>query len=365
MEFNVTKQTLEPILFAAYRAVNTSSPMAALTGILLSLKGGKLTATGTDLEIAVSASVDVEAIDEGTALLPASHFYELVKRLPDGPLSFSIESTAVIRHSSRKWEVTTLPVDEYPDIPNVEGGKVTVKTVEFLNALRKVKDVCINDPARPVFGGVYFNITPFGLEMVATDTHRINWTYVPASGDDAQAIVPGKVLGEIMRVVKSDQTDIIIGSNLAKFISGDMVVVSRLISGKYPDAVGMVPTSFDGKTKINVSELIDTLNRVSLLTSKENNRSTAKLNITGGTFVVDATNEVGSLHEKLKCTHEGKPVEMNFNVEYLIEPLRFCSEPTLCFVSTGRTPCLKIDDNGFYSMVLPIIEKKKAKDDAA
>ncbi|OPX89430.1 MAG: DNA polymerase III subunit beta [Pelotomaculum sp. PtaB.Bin104] len=356
MQITTTKEVLESAAFAAYRAVNPKNPLVIMSGVLLTAKGDQLTITGSDVEVTITSTIPVEVIDEGSVVLPGRYFYELVRRLPEGPVSIeTFKKEAKIKYGKQQASSSVLPVDEYPAIPKVEGRVVEVDAAEMISSVKKVYFVCLDDPVRPTLSGVYFNATPFGIEIVSTDLYRINWAYVQAEGEEGQAIVSKRGLEEMIKVFRSGKLLITFGSNLVSFANESTKIVVRLIEGKYPNIASSIPTH-NAKMRVSRDELLETLNRAVLLTDK-NNFSTVDITAKDKTLIVEACSETGTLCEEIRIEeYEGKPIEVFFNTRYLIDSLSVCSNPTLVFA--GPMNCVKIEDNNFYSLVLPVTKKR-------
>ncbi len=350
MEFTTTRQTLEEVLYAAQRAVNPRSPLPIATGVLLSAKNERLTATGTDLEITISKSVAIERVtDEGSIVVPGK-FYEIVKRLPKGPVHIKTGNNEItITYGKQQVKASTLPVNEFPKAPTIESkSNIVLDTSDFINAIEKVYFACSS--THPNLAGVFFDITPSGVEFVATDSHRLNQTHLSGIGLEAQAIVPRRALEET-KVLQGERTAITVGENLIAFASDNVTIVSRIVDGNYINYKIVIPREISTRIKICTNELISTLDRAVLL--QKEGVPMVFLNIKNGEMAVSAINESFSLNETLQLAeHEGKAIKVCFNTKYLLDSLKVCDEdPYLCF-STG--PSIKIEDEDFSSLILAI-----------
>ncbi|MCL6478134.1 MAG: DNA polymerase III subunit beta [Peptococcaceae bacterium] len=358
MQITTTKEVLESAAFAAYRAVNPKNPLVILSGVLLTAKGEQLSITGSDLEVTITSTIPVEVIDEGSVVLPGRYFYELVRRLPEGPVHIETsEKEAKIKYGKQQASSSVFPAIEYPTIPEIEGRVVEVDAAELISGVKKVFFACVDNPGRPNLSGVYFNATPFGIEMTSTDLYRINWTYVQAEGEEGQAIIPKRALDEMVKVFRNGKLAITFGSSFVSFSDDKTTILVRVIEGKYPDINATMPVCHT-KARVNRNELLDTLNRAALLTDK-NNFSSVDILIKDGTLLIEACSETGTLSETHKCLHEGKNIEVSFNTRYLIESLEVCgSNATMVF--SGPMNCIKFEETNYYSMILPLKKRSEA-----
>jgi DNA polymerase-3 subunit beta len=352
MQFITKKSVLETIISAASRAVNNKSPLPALTGILLEAKGDMLTAIGSDAEITVTSSASVEVIDEGRIILPSKYFCELVKRLPSGPVSINVvDNSAIVRYGKQKATSAVMPAEEYPSIPNEEGSAVEVDTTELIASIKKTYFVCLDDITNSNLSGVYFNVTPFNIEVAATDRTRANMSFMQGEGDEGSVIVPKRCLEEVIKLFKDSKARIIIGSNLVTFICGNIKIKSRVISGRFPNLYFKLP-KIVAKTNVNSSELLDTLSRASLLVNPEG-YSTVDITIKDNFLTVESIGTSGTLTEQMKVEHEGESVEMTFDTRYLTETISVCGDhPTLHFM--GKYTPVQVNEENFFSFLPPI-----------
>lgn len=361
MHFTTKKDVLEGIVSAASRAVNLRSPLPVLTGVHLEAKGDILTATGSDLEVTTISSVPVEVVDEGSIILPSKFFCELVKRLPDGQVSFEVaDNSAVIRYGKQKATSAVMPATDYPFIPSEEGKTVEVDTAEFISSVKKTYFACLDEIGRPNLSGVLLNVTPFNIEVAATDTRRANMAFMQAEGEEGRAIVPRRSLEEAIKLFRDPKTQITIGTNLVTLTCGNIKIKTRVIAGKYPDFYSKLPKAIT-RVKVNSSELLDTLNRASLLVNADG-ISIIDITVKDNLLTVESIGVSGSVSEQLKVEHEGEPVEMSFIAKYLAETIAVCgNHPTLYFM--GKYSPLRVDEENFFSIILPI--RKTTKESAA
>lgn len=358
MQFTTTKKNLESALHAAQQAVNPRNPLPILTGVLLTVKDDNLTITGTDLENTISRTVTVEEIvDEGQVVIPAKQFYELVKRLPD--ISVTIETTedgVKITYGKQKAQIKTFKVEEYPVISKPD-DPVTIEldTEELLNAIRKVYFAAADDITQGILSGVLFRFSPFGMELAATDRHRLNWHTIAAEADDAKdVVIPKQTLEKIIRLFQAFQdgkTTITVGENLVQFASNGLSIYSRIMSGQYPAFEKFVPKEFHAECTFNTKEILGALDRASLMTSK-NHAPIARLIIKDGLFNIKAENETGYVDESFNVEHEGA-VDMYFQTKYLQESLSVAGKKATMKFCNNKIA--KIEEEDFYSVIIGVV----------
>ncbi len=353
MKITIARDALENAVYAAFRATNPKSPLVSLTGVLLSARGDSLTATGTDLEVTVSSTVQAEVIDEGDVLLPGRHLNELVKRLPIGPVVFeaSGNGAAVLLYGKQCSKMSVFPLKDYPKIPAVEGEVFTVDPSDLAEAIEKVICACSGDIGTNL-SGVYFDVNPFGMEVVATDKSRLHRAGVSGDGTEASAIVPYRAVAEIKNALRGKKTQAVITfGSLIGVKCGGIDIVSRLIPGKYVsyETITRQEKVISKVQVLNAGEMVDALERALLYTT-EGKLSGVTLEAEDGTMHVKSSGSVGSMHEQLKVVQEGGPVKLSFVTQYLLDALKGCEgNPYLYF--SEKPLAVKVED-GSYSSIL-------------
>ncbi|SHE95431.1 DNA polymerase III beta subunit, N-terminal domain [Desulfofundulus australicus DSM 11792] len=156
MKFTTSKETLESALFAARRAVRHNSPLGILQGIHMTVRGDRLEVVGTDTELTIRYTAEVEVVDEGEVIVNAG-IYDLVKRLPAGPVEVErAENELLLRYSGSEARVSVY-TGEFPAVPSVDGRGIEVDAAEFLNAVGQVYFACYGELDRPILTGVLVN----------------------------------------------------------------------------------------------------------------------------------------------------------------------------------------------------------------
>ncbi|MCL6477856.1 MAG: DNA polymerase III subunit beta [Peptococcaceae bacterium] len=366
MKITIARDALENAVYAAFRATNPKSPLVSLTGVLLSARGDSLTATGTDLEVTVSSTVHAEVIDEGDVLLPGRHLYELVKRLPIGPVVLEASGNeAVLLYGKQCSKMSVFPLKDYPKMPAVEGEVFTVDPSDLAEAIEKVLCACSGDIGTNL-SGVYFDVNPFGMEVVATDKSRLHRAGVSGDGTEASAIVPYRAAVEIKNALRGKKTQAVItfGSLIGVQCSG-INIVSRLIPGKYVpyETITRQEKVISKVQVLNAKEMVDALERALLYTT-EGKVSSVTLEVADGTMHVKSNGSVGSLHEQLKVVQEGGRVKLTFVTQYLLDALKGCEgNPYLYFSDDPLS--VKVEDGGYSSILAAIRQISETAENAA
>lgn len=362
MKFTASKETLESALFAARRAINLNSPLGILKGIHMTVRGDQLTVVGTDAELTIRHTAEVEVVSEGDVIVNVG-ICDLVKRLPAGSTVEveRVEDGILVRYSGNEARIGVYG-GEFPAVPSVSGSGIEVDAAKFLNAVSQVHFACYLGFDKPVLTGVLFKAMPFGLELAATDAVRVNWAYLPADGgDEIEAIIPKNMLEETLKVLSGDKVTICIRDNFVVFRSGPVDIFSRTIAGKFPDYKMVTPPNYYTRVRVKTKVLMDALNRAVLILDEQNVSST-ELKVGGGKITVSAFGVNGSIVETMEADDcEGEPASIRFNTRYLMESVKAVNEKdvTIYFAEhLSRTMAKIVDtEENYYSIIVAMVKK--------
>ncbi|AOQ22503.1 Beta sliding clamp [Moorella thermoacetica] len=319
-----------------YRAVATTTTYHAITGILLQAHENTLTLQGTDLDLGIIYTFPVEVIEEGELLLPARIFTEMVRRLP--PTSLSLQSlqdnTVEIAYQQSKVQLNSIDASQFPLLPPVEGNfSFTVAITALKDAIRKVTIAAGNDDLRSIFNGVLWELEPGEnrFNLVATDTHRLAVYHGQpedsTSNETATALVPCRAMNELARLLPGEDglVKITIGESQIYAQHEGLTLYTRLLNGKFPHYQQVIPTNHITTIEIATRDLLDTVERATLLARDENKARAHIIILQVGEKSLKITSEaaeIGHLEEELTAEIAGQPLELALNGRYLLETLR-------------------------------------------
>lgn len=354
MNITTTRKALEEAIYAAQRVAPTTAPLPALTGVLLSARGEKLTITGTNLNTTIiNTIIPEEIIDEGEVVLPAKHLYELVRRLPDGSINVVQEEDCVkVFYGKQQVTIKFYAANEFPVVPQKKGAEIEINTEVLLNALQKVTFACTTDEIHGILTGVHFSATPFGVEFAASDKHRISYVSVSdimVGENEFRVTVPKSTIDQL-KLFPDKTIKATIGENMIAFQGENLLIVSRLLVGKFFD-YNSLPRSFSSECTIKTREFTETLNRAALLNEKVCLEGKKDL------LIVTTEGEKGSLCESIEMEHTGELIDIAFNVKHLIDALNVSGTSTkLKFLD--KRAC-QVEYGNYYCFIMAR-EKKAA-----
>ena len=329
MKFRVSRDALLKPLNLVAGVVERRQTLPVLANVLLNLDGKHLSITGTDLEVELVGRVTLdEAGDNGEVTVPARKLADICKSLPEGSeLEFSVaDSRATLRSGRSRFTLATLPAREFPNIEDSIGThQFTLKQSELRRLVDRTAFAMAQQDVRYYLNGMYLELRAGRLRAVATDGHRLAVCTFPGTLrdlEDTQVIVPRKGVLELARLMQDDEGEvsIILGSNHLRATTDSFTFTSKLVDGKFPDYERVLPKAPDKTLEGDRLELRQAFTRTAIL-SNEKYRG-VRLKLGGDTLEITANNpEQEQAEENLAVIYQGEPLEIGFNVGYLLDVL--------------------------------------------
>lgn len=273
MKVNIDKKDLSTITSLVHRAASNKNAIPVLSGLLIEASNSNgLTMTATDMEIGIKASTKAaEIVEEGTVLVNAYYFSDLIKLLPDSNVFMELnreKAKLTISYGRSSGYLNTYQNQEYPGLPLTKMNKIISIPQKLLkDALKKTAFAAAGSHFRQVFTGVLFDIkSPEQLKIVASDTHRLAcYECKIENGPDnpLSFIIPVRTVNELLRLLddSDDLLNIALAENNVIFYKEDFLLLSRLIEGQYPNYDQVIPTSFNTQVQVGSYTLAESLER--------------------------------------------------------------------------------------------------------
>jgi DNA polymerase-3 subunit beta len=328
MKFTISREVLLQPLSQVIGVVERRQTLPVLANFMLSAREGRLTVTGTDMEVELISSVAADVVQEGEITVPARKLVDIVKALPDGAnikVSVSDEKATLIAGRSR-FTLATLPASEFPATDQVETlENIAVAEVSLKKMMDKTSFAMANQDVRYYLNGLLFDFAGQQLRAIATDGHRLAICDLESSIDitsDRQLIVPRKGVMELSRMLSGDEDEVTlaIGRNHVRLVKGDTTFTSKLIDGRFPDYKAVVPVGADKQMLVDKATFIHALQRAAIL-SNEKYRG-VKLEAAGSTIKIVAHNpQHEEAVEEVEAELNFDRLAVGFNVTYLLDAL--------------------------------------------
>ena len=331
MKFIVSSSTLFSHLQAISRVINSKNSLPILDCVLIELQEGTLTMTASDNETTLSTTIEVSDYEgEGSFAISSKTILEALKENPEQPLDFNVDLETLsinVNYQNGNYSLMGQNAMEFPHLKQMSNSMVnlTMGADILLNGINRCVFATADDELRPVMNGVYFDITPQDVTMVASDGHKLvrNKTYSATSNEKAAFILPKKPANLLKNLLGKEQGDVTINfdDSNALFTLENYQMNCRLIEGRYPNYNSVIPQNNPHKAIIDRTSFISGLRRVSVFSSQAS--SLIKLSLDTNQITISAQDRdfSTSAEETLVCQYDGKPMSIGFKSSFLIEIL--------------------------------------------
>ncbi|MFH1284796.1 MAG: DNA polymerase III subunit beta [Candidatus Peregrinibacteria bacterium] len=363
MKLFCSQKNLDYALNIVNKAISPNNTLPVLNNILLKAEGKKLYFSSTNLEIAISCSIDADVRSEGAITVPAKLITNYISLLVDEKVELSISEgvNLSINSSNSHTKIKCISSDEFPLIPKVEKGQeFSLKVEDFYRAVTETVFAASLNTTRPVLSGVYIKSNSGGLKVATTDSYRLAERSLKTSkmpSEDVSCIVPARTMMELGKILgKSDDKEVKvnISKNQILFSVDGVELISRLIEGKFPDYEKIIPHDKKTECEVSVEDLTLTLKRVSLF-ARENNNS-VKISITndGKMTISSEETKVGEEKAEVIAKVKGDNNKISLNAQYLLDVLTYISDDKIMFfVNDQASPaCIRPASRDDYVYII-------------
>ncbi len=362
MEFIASKDKFLTAAQNVLRAVPSKAVRPELSGILLTAENNSITLTGTDSELGIKCWFEAQISTEGEVLLPGRYLVDVLRRLPPGQLSFRSEPTTehvFITSGVANFELLTL-VGEFPPLePENQTTVASVPELTLRSGISQVAFAAARDGLRQLLNSVLLSMGANEMRLVATDGHRLAVVDPLEVGEDMTRdyLVPVRCLEEVSRLFSGgEEVQITASEKQIAFQIANALVISRLVEGKYLPYESVIPTQFSWQATVNRIEFLSALERAQVFSSEKVNAVNLKLT-SAGLEVFAQSADIGRLEDLVAGEISGSEVEISFNVNYLIEPLRVLAAEKVVLEFSGAESAALLSPYGsknYRYLVMPI-----------
>jgi DNA polymerase III subunit beta len=376
VKFRIDRDTFADAVAWTARSLPNRPSVPVLAGLLIESSGDGLTLSGFDYETSTRATLPAEVADDGRALVSGRLLSEIVKSLPAKPIDVSLDGTKVqVVCGSARFSLQTMPVEEYPQLPDMPTATGTIKADEFATAVAQASAAAGRDEMLPLLTGVRLELEGSTISLMATDRFRASLrelSWYPERADlSAQALVPARVLGETARslVAGGDVTIAVssgeAGDGLIGFEgvvgNGSRRTTTRLLEGDFPRVRQLFQAQAETVAYVSTPEFIDSVKRVSLVAERN---TPVRLTFADGQLLLEAgSGDEAQASESIEATINGADISIGFNPTYLLEGLGVMSEPVVHLSFTQHTKPAAISgvqevgsdpDGAFRYLIMPV-----------
>lgn len=366
MHFKIKRLKLLNALAKAARAVSIRSPLPVLTGVKFDLQSDKLILTGSDSDITIQTVInvddDLKIYEVGAVVLNSRYILDIVRKINSDDIEIEIIDGLLTRIKGNQIEFNLNGTDaiEYPRIDlSKTGTHFMINSIILKDIISETKFAASDKETRPILTGINFKAHDKKLECIATDSYRLAKKIINLDEEITFNItIPKMSLDEISKIIEKDEIiELYVSDRKVLFVFDKNIVQTRLIDGTYPDTSRLIPSQFDFILNINKNDLINAIDRVSLLLSEQNN--IIKLDMSDEEVILSSyQQEIGSVEENLASSfYKGEPLSISFSSKYANDAIKAFSGDKIKILFTGEMKPFIVKDHekdDLLQLVLPV-----------
>lgn len=363
MKFSCNTTILAEACNIVQRGVSQKSTIPSTEGIFIQAKNSCLTLTGYDLEVGITTSIDCTTHTEGSIVVNARLFCDILRRLPSATVTVTVDAHNLCKIASGESEFSLvgIPANDYPELPTVSGGiPFAIKQGVLRDMVKQTIFAVAVQDIKPVHKGIKFEVENNNLRLISCDGFRlaIRNEAIEYSGDDMTFVVPAKTLSEVIKLADNDEENITfsIGKKFILFEIGNYRIISRLLEGEFFNYKNAIPAESLTKARVNLKLILESVERISLLITGKI-KSPIRCVFDDNTIRISSATALGSANDKIPASIEGKRVEIGFNNTYLTDCLRTVDADEVNIeLSSPVSPIIirPIEGDSFIFLIIPM-----------
>lgn len=363
MFFTVERASLLDAVSRLQRVVGAKTSMPILEGILISAEQGKVTLVAYNLEMGMKKEIYANCKQEGDIVVNARLLADILRRL-DG-LQVEIETdeklNCHIRCGEATFDILGMAATDFPEMPNVADNESINIEADIMAEMIKttIFAAATNEGAKPILTGINFCVKDSFLTIVGIDGYRLAVrTEKVKETKNIEFTVSNKAVAEVLRLIdeNSENIEIKVSNRLISFVINGYSFISRLIEGEFVNYRKTIPTEFTQRVVLNTRELINTIERVSLLIS-ESFSTPVRCYFNELNVVFTCATSVGRATETFNINLEGPKFEIGLNSRYLLDALRAIDTEEIQILFNGSNAGIlmkALDGDRFEYMIMPM-----------
>lgn len=367
LSFQVEKEILLNGLKIVERATAQKGLQPVLANILIdAVDKNKLNLYATDFDLSIITSIEAQVSNIGKITLPAKKLLDIVSRLNDGIISFELNSNIMtIKSGKSKFDIIGISAMEFPkiDLLSEEDNEVEIDLKPLVIGIKEAGFAAASyESNNNLLSGVVCDINKNVLEIASTDGNRLSRARKIITNKDDKSvklIVPAKVLQEFLKIsyfIDEDTVKLYTKNNKIMIKSENVIMISNIMNGQYPQYNQLIPQTFPKEAKVNVSKIISALERVSTMVNEKT--SIVKFNfVDNRLYLMADTPESGNSQDEIDISYSGEEILIAFNYRYLLECFKnIDAEDMIICMNTNLSATVIKPDNeeDFIYLVMPV-----------
>ena len=371
MKFKINRDHFSNGLAQVLNVVGLKATMPILSNVLIEADDEYLSLTTTNLDMGIRCRIKATVTETGGITLPVRRLATIVRELPN--LDVDIDTTSghqvKIASGASSFRIMGMPKDEFPPLPEFNDDRqFDLSQEELTGMLKSVSYAQSNDETRYILNGVYFRFEEGKLTLVATDGRRLALVSRELEISEDQGgslILPAKTVAELVRLLgKGEQIKVAFNDRRVVFqvetvdeengFVGDIILISKVVEGNYPNYQQVIPTETHQRIKVERELFLQSMHRAALVTSEKSN--SVKIKLSNNLLEIMASSpDFGDSHEKLAVTYEGPDLQVAFNPQFVMDPLRALTRDEVAFeVKDEVSPGVFKTSDSFLCVIMPV-----------
>src|SRR6266705_4973325 len=360
MQFVIGRNTLQKELAFVQGIVERKNTIPVLANILIESAGeDSIRISGTDLDVTIRCDADADEVKiPGAICVPARKLFNIARLLPDAPVSFKKEDNewVTVECDRSKFRLPGISKDTFPELPAFKSTPFKLAAPVLKSMIDRTIFAITQEEGRYTLSGAKFELDKQGVKMVTTDGHRLAFVSTKEIGEDLQGtgldvLIPRKTLAELTKLTADFEGDINLGAdeNHVYFQLGSRLLISRMLSGQFPNYEMVMPKNNDRSVTFDTTALSQAVRRVALMAD---DRSHAiRFHLSKEQLLISSQNaEEGEARETLGTDFDGEDTEIGFNAQYLQDFLNVVGSEKVMF---------EFKDGNSQAQLKPVSDEKQ------
>lgn len=371
MKFKINQDHFSNGLQQVLNVVATRSTMPILSNVLIEATDGHISLTTTNLDLGIRCRIKAEVEEPGGITLPVRKLATIVRELPQSDIFIETgdNNQAKITSGGSLFRIMGISTEEFPPLPTFENRHVFELDQEaIVGMLKSVSYGQSTDENRYILNGVYFSFADEKLTLVATDGRRLALTALEteiSEDNTGSLILPAKTVAELERLLgKGEKVKIAFNDRQVAFeiaidaddsgLVDELYLVSKIVEGKYPNYRQVIPKETEHRVKVERELMLECVHRAALVTSDKSN--SVRLKVSKNLLEISgSSSEYGESHESMAIAYDGPEVQVAFNPQFLMEPLKALTKDEVFFEFKDElSPGLFKTLDNFICVIMPL-----------
>jgi DNA polymerase-3 subunit beta len=373
MIFNIDRDVLLNHLLTVQKGLPSKTPLPILYAVKFEVNEDHVILTTSNTDVAIQVLIDEQSIsikETGKVAIPGRYLIEIMRKITSQRVEFALieDRLIVIKADRSEFKLRLMDVEDYPEVDFLDlDDPITLDAQLFKNIIKETNFATAQSEKRPILTGVNFKYRDNHLYCVATDSYRLSQKNVKlrTHSKEFDIVIPNKSLDELSKILdtSNDDVELYINPNKVLFKMNNTLFQTRLLEGTYPDTMRIIPTEFPVSIPFNKEELLQAVERVSLLSprDRETNYNIIKMTLREDHIVeMSSTNtEVGDALEEIIPSSDviGPMIKIAFSSRYLVDALKAFTSNEVIIQFAGEVKPFVIKgnlDQDLLHLILPV-----------